>query len=128
VEKLIIVGVVVFVLYLIIKAVSGGPGALEKNGIRGRALVLQSSQTTTEVMMGMRRYESRQMVLDIEIPGRAPYQLQGTFLIPRLLVEACPGSSLEVAVDKKNPNRIAVLGPGGFTGPWLRIGQPPNAY
>jgi hypothetical protein len=54
----------------------------------------------------------------------APYVIQGSFLIPRGVVDAIPGSSLEVAVDRANPNSVVVLGPGGFTGPWLNSGPP----
>jgi hypothetical protein len=45
-------------------------------------------------------------------------------MVPRGFVEPIPGSSLEVAVDPKNPRVLVVLGPGGFTGPWLRVGVP----
>jgi hypothetical protein len=41
-------------------------------------------------------------------------------LIPRGLVRAIPGDALDLRVDPSNPQSIAVLGPGGFTGPWLR--------
>jgi|HubBroStandDraft_5_1064220.scaffolds.fasta_scaffold834700_1 hypothetical protein len=100
---------------------------LARRGIRGRGLVLSSFQMSFGVTLGGRRFERKQMTLDVEIPGRPPYQINGQFLIPRGQVEAIPGSSLEVAVDPSNPSQIAVLGPGGFTGPWLNLG-PPNAY
>ena len=100
---------------------------LARRGIRARGLVLTSLQMSNSVTLGMRRFERRTMTLDVEIPGRAPYVVSGQFLLPRGQAEAIPGSSLELAVDPSNPNQIAVLGPGGFTGPWLRIG-PPNAY
>jgi hypothetical protein len=100
---------------------------LARSGIRGRGLVLSSFQMSFGVTLGGRRFERKQMTLDVEIPGRPPYQVNGQFLVPRGQVEAIPGSSLEVAVDPSNPSQIAVLGPGGFTGPWLNLG-PPNAY
>jgi hypothetical protein len=100
---------------------------LARRGIRGRGLVLSSFQMSFGVTLGGRRFERKQMTLDVEIPGRPPYQINGQFLIPRGQVEAIPGSSLEVAVDPSNPSQVAVLGPGGFTGPWLNLG-PPNAY
>jgi hypothetical protein len=79
------------------------------------------------VTMNGRRFESRRMTLDVEIPGRPPFVATGTFLVPRGIVEALPGSSLELMVHPTNSSQITVLGPGGFTGPWLRYG-PPNAY
>ncbi len=104
--------------------------ALDKvgaTGIPARGLVLTSSQYATNVTLNQRRFEKRTMTLDVEIPGRAPYQSSGDFLIPRGLVDAIPGTSLDLAVDPSNPDKIAVLGPGGFTGPWLRLG-PPSPY
>ena len=100
---------------------------LARRGIRGRGLVLSAFQMSNGVTLGGRRFERKQMTLDVEIPGRPPYLVNGQFLVPRGQVEAIPGSSLEVAVDPSNPSQIAVLGPGGFTGPWLNLG-PPNAY
>jgi hypothetical protein len=100
---------------------------LARSGVRARGLVLTSNQMSFGVTLGMRRFERRTMTLDVEIPGRAPFVVNGTFLVPRGIVEAIPGSSLELAVHPKNTSQIAVLGPGGFTGPWLNVG-PPNSY
>lgn len=120
------------ILIAIVKAMSPNAGArgfdrLAARGTPARGLVLQSSMLATNVRMNMRRFEQRQMTLDVEIPGQAPYQCSGTFLIPRGLVEAIPGASLELSVDPRNPQRIVVTGPGSFTGPWLNLG-PPNPY
>ena len=100
---------------------------LARTGLRARGLVLSSPQMSTGVTLMGRRFERRTMTIDVEIPGRAPYVTSGVFMIPRGLVEAIPGSSLELAVHPTKPAQIVVLGPGGFTGPWLRVG-PPNAY
>jgi hypothetical protein len=89
--------------------------------------VLSSFQASSAVTISGRRFERRTMTLDVEIPGQAPFITNGTFLIPRGIVEATPGSSLELAVDPGNMRQITVLGPGGFTGPWLNYG-PPNTY
>jgi hypothetical protein len=100
---------------------------LAPRGLAARGLVLTCARVSTGVTIAGRRFESRQMTLDVEIPGRPPYQATGTFLVPRGVVEAIPGSSLELVVHPKNMGRITVLGPGGFTGPWLNYG-PPNTY
>lgn len=100
---------------------------LTQKGVRGRGLVLAASSFSVGFRMGTRRFERRAMTLEIEVPGRAPFIVQGTFPVPRGLVEPVPGSSLDVAVDPSGAEKIAVLGPGGFTGPWLNIG-PPQAY
>ncbi|HEY3818173.1 MAG TPA: hypothetical protein VGL81_13430 [Polyangiaceae bacterium] len=96
-------------------------------GLPARGLVLTSDRVSTGVTMNGRRFESRRMTLDVEIPGRPPYLATGTFLVPRGLVEALPGSLLELVVHPTDMSQVTVLGPGGFTGPWLSYG-PPNAY
>jgi hypothetical protein len=130
----VIAFIVIAIVVIWIIMASGGAArklkrqmALESNGLRGRALVLSSNMLTTGVTINAQRYEQRTMTLDIEIPGRAPYTTTGQFLIARGLVEPVPGSSLDVAVDPGNPNSLAVLGPGGFSGPWIRVGMP-NPY
>jgi hypothetical protein len=125
----IIVCIVVFlILRAMIRGSGGGVLALETNGMRARGLVLSCSQVSLggSTVSG-RRFEKRTMTLDIEVPGSEPYVITGDFLIPRGMVETVPGASLDLAVDRKNKNQIAVLGPGGFSGPWIRVG-PPSAY
>jgi hypothetical protein len=127
----IIAGFIVLFVFIVI-AVSknsavAGRNRLAQSGLRGRGLVLQSSMNATGMRVGMQRFEQRQMTLDIEIPGRAPYVVQGTFMTPRGLVEPIPGASLDVSVDPNNPSAVVVLGPGGFSGPWLQTG-PPQPY
>jgi hypothetical protein len=122
---LIVVAVLVglFILVAIIRAV----GRASAPGLRARGLVLACDRVSSGVTMNGRRFEQRRMTLDVEIPGRAPFVATGTFLVPRGIVEAIPGSSLELAVHPTNMSQITVLGPGGFTGPWLNYG-PPNSY
>ncbi len=120
-----VVFVFIFVIVAITKAASSaGRNRLAQSGLRGRGLILSSSQNATNTRVGMQRFEQRQMTMEIEVQGVAPYVIQGTFLIPRGMVEAIPGSSLEIAVDRSNPSAVIVLGPGGFTGPWLNSGPP----
>jgi hypothetical protein len=90
----------------------------------GRALVLSSSPNATGTTVGGVRFERRTMTLDIQLPNGAAYVVQGSFLVPRGLTGALPGSSLDVSVSINNPQDVTVLGPGGFTGPWLRPGPP----
>jgi len=127
--------VVVFLFFVVLVfwiIIAGGASArklkrqmaLETNGVRGRALVLSSSFLTTSTTINAVRYEQRTMTLDIDIPGREPYVTSGVFLIPRGMVEPVPGASLDVAVDPSNQNLLSVLGPGGFSGPWIRVGVP----
>ncbi|MEO7036275.1 MAG: hypothetical protein ABI548_20185 [Polyangiaceae bacterium] len=124
---LVIVTVVVF---LIIRGASGskqGILALETNGLPARGLVLACDRVSTGRTINGRRFETFSMTLDVEPYGAAPYVCTGSYLVPRGQVETVPGASLELMVDRKNKNQLLVIGPGGFSGPWLRA-QPPNAY
>jgi hypothetical protein len=131
---LIGVALIVIVIWLIARSASTNLltstiaiDNLARKGLRARGLVLSCNQMSTAVTINGRRFERRTMTLDVEIPGRAPFITNGVFLVPRGIVEATPGSSLELAVHRTNMSQIAVLGPGGFTGPWLNFG-PPNTY
>jgi hypothetical protein len=129
-----VVGFLIFVAFVIfvIAAQNKNPRVaavrnfqkLETSGRRGRALVLYASQLATGTTSYGQRYLLRSMTLEIEIPGEPPYEVSGTFAVPRGLVEPIPGSSLEVSVDPSDNSQLAVLGPGGFTGPWLSTGVP----
>ncbi len=120
-----VVFVFIFVIFAVVKSVNAsGRNRLAQSGLRGRALILSSSQIVTNTRVGMQRFEQRQMTIEVEVQGVAPYVIQGSFLVPRGMVEAIPGSSLEIAVDRSNPSAVVVLGPGGFTGPWLNSGPP----
>jgi Cu/Ag efflux pump CusA len=62
------------------------------------------------------RVESRQVVLDVEIPGQAPYEVTTNVLVPlNLRADVMPGATVELRVDPKNNRTIAIVGPGsGF--------------
>jgi hypothetical protein len=125
---IIVVVVVFFILRAMVRGSGGGIPALEAKGLRARGLVLSCSPVSLGgTTIGGRRFERRTMTLDIEIPGTEPYVSTGNFLIPRGVVEAVPGASLDLAVHRSDKNKIAVLGPGGFSGPWIRVG-PPAAF
>jgi hypothetical protein len=108
-----------------------GPGStgagVRQNAVQGRGLVLASSNTATGVTRNGRRFDRRTMTLEVEVAGMAPYVINGSFLVPRGQVEAIPGASLEVVVNGRDASDVTVLGPGGFTGPWLNAG-PPQPY
>jgi hypothetical protein len=127
----VVIGLVIafFVLRLIFggKTPVGQYLALEKSGLRARGLVLACDRTSLGVSANGRRFEKWTMTLDIEVPGREPYVSTGNFLAPRGLVQTAPGSALDLAVHPSKKNLVAVLGPGGFTGPWLST-APPSRY
>jgi hypothetical protein len=88
-----------------------------------RGLVLSADSTSRSVRWKGRICEQRGAVLDVEIPGREPYVMKTTIRSPIGLVRLAPGVALDLNVDPADPNRTVVLGPGGFTGPWLRAAQ-----
>jgi len=63
-----------------------------------------------------RRFELRQVYIDVEIPGKPPYETSSRAVIPINLVrDVLPGATVELRVDPKNPSKIAIIGPGtGF--------------
>jgi hypothetical protein len=88
-----------------------------QKGLDGRGIVLAASKTATNSILGGVRYESRWVKLDVEVPGRPPYEVSLTPLIPRIC-EVLPGSSLDLKVDPADPKNITVVGPVGSIG-WM---------
>lgn len=109
---------IIVVLVFGLPALTSGQGVraidrLIARGIPARGLVLSVSQTGTAVSYGTRRFERRNVLLDVEIHGQAPYQLQLSPLIPKQLVRrVLPGSFLELRVDPKRATNVVVVGPG----------------
>ena len=113
-----LVSVVVFVGVFFLVLRIGKPGGLNGGRILGRGLVLSASSFARgERTVGAQRFELRDMVLDIELPGQTPYEVAVTPLIPRIC-EGRPGAALDVAVNPRRPNDIVILGPAGSAA-WL---------
>jgi len=116
--------VAVLIIVLIAKAAgsasSGTPrgyNALLQNGIQARGILLSVANTSSgSVGIGMYKFQQRTVSIDIEVPGQPPYEAMVTALIPLNLVrDVLPGATVELRVDPKNPNNIAIVGPGvGF--------------
>ncbi|MGZ3474613.1 MAG: hypothetical protein ACXWUG_10185 [Polyangiales bacterium] len=93
------------------------------DGILGRGLILQASSTPSgRSTVNGQRYESRALVLDVELPGQQPYEVSITPLIPRV-VEALPGVAVDVRVDPKDPTNVSIVGPAGSSA-WLSTAMP----
>jgi hypothetical protein len=88
-----------------------------------RGLVLSADATSQSVQWNGQSCEQRDTMLDVEIPGQEPYVVRATLRFQRGLVRVAPGDALDLNIDPNDPSRIVVLGPGGFTGPWLRTAQ-----
>lgn len=114
---------VIFVLFvLIVRFGSGGAdrNALLTRGTFAHGLILEASATSTEATYAGQRFERRALTLDVEIPGKEPYEIQATPMIPRIC-EALPGAALDLRVDPMNRKNIAIVGPAGASG-WIAAG------
>ena len=119
------VAFVIFVIVvLIVRSASKGAaqaGAAANlalaSGVPARGLILQADSMATEGTLRGQRVEYRQMRLDVEIPGQAPYEVSVRPAIPRIC-EALPGAALDLRVDPRNPNNVTVVGPAGASG-WI---------
>jgi hypothetical protein len=57
--------------------------------------------------------ESRQVTIDVELPGQAPYEVRTRVTYPTTLREAVvPGASVELRVTPGNRSRLVIVGPG----------------
>jgi len=99
------------------------PAPRRSVAVFARGLVLSANASSRGVRQSGQSYELRRAVVDVEIPGREPYVVEVTLRFPRGLVRAAPGDALDLSVDSGDPRSMVVLGPGGFTGPWLRTAQ-----
>ena len=118
---------IIFVLIFVFKGSASGVGTgdydrLLQSGIPARGILLAVSQTGTKVGSLSRRFERRAVTIDIEIPGRAPYEVAASPLIPINFVrDVLPGATVELRVDPKNSSKIVIVGPGtGFVQAALR--------
>jgi hypothetical protein len=75
---------------------------------------------------GFIRIQQRQMAIDVEVPGYAPYVVDtAVYVPPNMLRDVLPGATVELRIDPKNRQNIAVVGPGvAFTGFASAAGNP----
>jgi hypothetical protein len=118
---LCVIGFVIVVLANVVKS-NAGFDRLVANGIPARGILLSVSSTGMKTGTAWRRFESRQVVIDVEIPGQAPYEVATTTIFPiNLSRDVLPGATVELRVDRRNPNNVAIIGPGtGFVPAALR--------
>jgi hypothetical protein len=96
----------------------GARGRSLGSGLEARGIVLSADRmATSSTTIGGMRFETRNLRLDVEIPGQQPYEIMTAPLIPRIC-EVFPGSTLDLLVSPTNPNDIKVIGPAGSSG-WM---------
>jgi hypothetical protein len=114
-----------FAIWGIAKAAGGSQNDykwLFANGTPARGILLSvSSMSLGSVGVGLFKFQQRQVQIDIEIPGEEPYEVNVVALVPlNLVADVVPGATVELRVDPKNRNQIAIVGPGvGFNAAML---------
>lgn len=121
-----VIGLVVVFFFIVVIAgsKSGTTGTrgydrLLATGTPARGILLQVDSTSLPVE-GSRfsgvPMQRRNCYLDVEIPGQPPFEIQAQVLVPlRLAGDVLPGATVELRVDPRNRNNIAIVGPGaGF--------------
>ncbi len=122
---LFFIGFVVMAIMMIAGRSNGQAAAayqkLMSSGVQARGIFLSVNNTGVRQAGGMRssmgmplvRFERREVLLDVELPGKAPYEVGTMVLIPGNLVrDVLPGATVELRVDPRDPANIAVVGLG----------------
>ncbi len=88
--------------------------ALLQNGVPARGILLKvGSQRSARGDATRGYYEVRTVSIDVEIPGKPPYECSCSLFIPaNLRPLVLPGATLELRVDPNGRQNIAVFGPG----------------
>jgi hypothetical protein len=127
--------VVILIFFAVFVAVilSAAVGAAEyerlvATGIAARGILLRVDATGSSVPgRGPRPYQRRGVTIDVEIPGRPPYEVTAQTLIPLNLVrDVLPGATVELRVHATDRQKIAIVGPGVGFSPVLAIQQAPR--
>jgi hypothetical protein len=87
------------------------PGGAFKVAARG--ILLQVNTASRRIWMSGVRLEQRQMRIDVEIPGREPYEISTTANFPTNLVrDLVPGAQVEMRVSGTNSSQVYIVGLG----------------
>lgn len=103
-------------VFAVISAIAGAGNwsSLVKNGLPARGILLSVNSTATAAPSSItNRLERRTVDLDVELPGQAPYVVTCAVLMPvNLRSVVLPGATVELRVDPKKRDVIAIVGPG----------------
>lgn len=114
-----------FVVFVVVAVVSNQASPartysrLVRGGIAGRGILLQvSPQPLRTLGRPGQRFQQRRVLIDVELPGKPPYVIEAAPYIPSNLVrDVLPGATVELRVQRGQPGKIAIVGPGvGFAG------------
>ncbi len=94
-------------------------------GMPARGILVQVDATGMRVAQGFRVFQLRGVLIDVEVPGRPPYEIRTSALIPSNAVrDVLPGVTVELRVDPSDAQKIAIIGPGVGLAPAL-VAPPP---
>ena len=118
---LIVFAIIGFIIVLLVRAGSAAQRALlaelalVQTGIPAQGILLQVDSYGTRQLINGYVYERRGVILDVEMPGQPPYQVRVTPLFPVSMVRnVLPGVSLQLRVDPKSSQTVAVVAPGNL--------------
>lgn len=125
------IGIIFTLVGLYVSRLGNARTKLMQAGLAGQATVLSAAETGVYI-------NERPMVrlqLNVNVPGRAPYTVEHSEVIPLIaLGMITPGSSLPVAVDPVDPQKLAIdwsgetraraLGAAGGMGVYPTVSQP----
>ena len=117
---MVIVGVVLFIIISVVSGKKGGGAAFDQavyKGTPARGILLWVAPRGTPSGTAARRFQMRQVKIDVEIPGQAPYVIDTLATIPMNLVrDVLPGATMEIRVDQTDRTQVTIVGPGaGFS-------------
>jgi hypothetical protein len=87
---------------------------LARRGVVGQGILLQVSPNRAKASTSSGiNLETREVVIDIEVPGAPPYQVRTSPFIPvHLSGDVLPGATVELRVDPGDPTQFVIFGPG----------------
>lgn len=102
---LIPLGIIFTLVGVYISRLLGNRGKLLREGIPGTATILGVSETGVYI----NQRPMAKLQLQITVPGRPPYTVEHNEVIPMLaLGMITPGSTVPVAVDREDPDKLAI--------------------
>lgn len=116
------IGFLILVIFFVVRPMvraARGTGlsfgsSLDLGGTPARGILLAVAATGTK---SGTNFESRQVTIDIEVPGQPPYEVRTLARFPTCLrADVLPGATVELRVHLKNRNApVSIVGPGvGF--------------
>ena len=108
------IGFLILVILFVVRPMVRAARGMGLGGTPARGILLAVASTGTRAGNNQ---ESRQVTIDIEIPGQPPYEARTVATFPTCLRgDVLPGATVELRVNPSNRNApVSIVGPGvGF--------------